>query len=168
MIIFLTIFLAEWLHASPLLAAMMLGAVFGNVSSKVEDVNGLLYFITPPIFIMFFVLSGAELNISVLGVVGIIGIVYVVFRVVGKIFGSWLGAKVTKADPVIAKYLGFALVPQAGVAIGLSLIATQVLNPEMGSQIRAIILAGTLVYELIGPVVAKFALKKAGEISIHA
>ena len=167
-IIFLTIFLAEWLHASPLLAAMMLGAVFGNVSSKVEDVNGLLYFITPPIFIMFFVLSGAELNISVLGVVGIIGIVYVVFRVVGKIFGSWLGAKVTKADPVIAKYLGFALVPQAGVAIGLSLIATQVLNPEMGSQIRAIILAGTLVYELIGPVVAKFALKKAGEISIHA
>jgi Kef-type K+ transport system membrane component KefB len=167
-IIFLTIFLAEWLHASPLLAAMMLGAVFGNVSSKVEDVNGLLYFITPPIFIMFFVLSGAELNLNVLGVVGIIGVVYVVFRVVGKIFGAWFGAKVTKADPVIAKYLGYALVPQAGVAIGLSLIATQVLNAEMGAQIRAIILAGTLIYELVGPVIAKMALKKAGEISINA
>ncbi|OHE51965.1 MAG: sodium:proton exchanger [Tenericutes bacterium RIFOXYD2_FULL_35_11] len=167
-IIFLSIFLAEWLHASPLLTAMMLGAVFGNVSSKAEDINGLLYFITPPIFILFFVLSGAELNISILGVVGIIGLVYVVFRVVGKIFGAWLGAKVTKAEPVIAKYLGYALVPQAGVAIGLSLIATQVLNVEMGSQIRAIILAGTLIYELVGPVITKMALKKAGEISIEA
>ena len=167
-IIFLSIFLAEWLHASPLLTAMMLGAVFGNVSSKAEDVNGLLYFITPPIFILFFVLSGAELNISILGVVGIIGIVYVVFRVIGKIFGAWFGAKVTKAEPVIAKYLGYALVPQAGVAIGLSLIATQVLTVEMGSQIRAIILAGTLIYELVGPVITKMALKKAGEISIEA
>lgn len=167
-IIFITIFLAEWLHASPLLSAMMLGAVFGNISSKVDDVNGLLYFITPPIFILFFVLSGAELDIKILGVVGIIGIVYVLFRVVGKIFGAWFGAKVTKAEPVVAKYLGYALVPQAGVAIGLSLIATQVLNVEMGSQIRAIILAGTLIYELIGPVITKIALKKAGEISLNA
>ncbi len=167
-VIFISVFLAEWLHASPLLTAMMLGAVFGNVSSKVEDINGLLYFITPPIFILFFVLSGAELNINVLGIVGIIGIVYVLFRVIGKIFGAWVGAKVTKAEPVIAKYLGLALVPQAGVAIGLSLIATQVLNVEMGSQIRAIILAGTLIYELIGPVIAKMALQKAGEIPITA
>ncbi len=167
-VIFLTLFLANWLHASPLLAAMMLGAVFGNVSSKVEDVNGLLYFITPPIFTLFFVLSGAELDIKVLGVVGIIGVVYVLFRVVGKIFGAWFGAKVTKAEPVVAKYLGYALVPQAGVAIGLSLIATQVLNVEMGSQIRAIILAGTLIYELVGPVITKMALKKAGEISLTA
>ncbi len=167
MIVFLTVFLAEWLHASPLLAAMMLGAVFGNVSSKVDDINGLLYFITPPIFILFFVLSGAELDIKVLGLVGVIGIVYVIFRVVGKIFGAWFGAKVTKAEPVVAKYLGLALVPQAGVAIGLSLIATQVLNVEMGAQIRAIILAGTLIYELVGPVVAKIALQKAGEISLH-
>jgi hypothetical protein len=90
------------------------------------------------------------------------------FRVIGKIFGAWVGAKVTKAEPVIAKYLGLALVPQAGVAIGLSLIATQVLNVEMGSQIRAIILAGTLIYELIGPVIAKMALQKAGEIPITA
>ena len=167
-VIFLTLFLANWLHASPLLAAMMLGAVFGNISSKVEDVNGLLYFITPPIFTLFFVLSGAELDIKVLGVVGIIGVVYVLFRVVGKIFGAWFGAKVTKAEPVVAKYLGYALVPQAGVAIGLSLIATQVLNVEMGSQIRAIILAGTLIYELVGPVITKMALKKAGEISLTA
>jgi Kef-type K+ transport system membrane component KefB len=167
-IIFAAIFTAEYFDGSALLSAMMLGAMFGNLSSKTDEVNGLLYFVTPPIFVMFFVLSGAELNISILTAVGMIGIVYVIFRVVGKIFGAWLGAKVAKADPVISKYLGFALVPQAGVAIGLSLVATQVLNPVMGAEIRAIILAGTLIYELIGPVITKIALKKAGEISIEA
>ena len=164
--IFFTIFLADHFGGSTLLACMMLGGIFANMSPKYEEVNGLIYFITPPIFIMFFVLSGAELKLNVLTAVGIIGIVYVLFRVVGKIFGAWFGAKVTKADPIIAKYLGYALVPQAGVAIGLSLIATQVLNVEMGSQIRAIILAGTLIYELIGPVITKMALQKAGEISL--
>jgi len=166
-IIFLSVFLSEWLHASPLLTCMMLGAMFGNVSSKADDINGLLYFITPPIFTLFFVLSGAELDITILGLVGMIGVIYVLFRVVGKIFGAWLGAKVSKAEKVIAKYLGLALVPQAGVAIGLSLIATQVLDAQMGSEIRAIILAGTLIYELVGPVIAKIALQKAGEISLN-
>ncbi|HCB66207.1 MAG: sodium:proton exchanger [Tenericutes bacterium GWC2_39_45] len=166
--IFFTIFLADHFGGSTLLACMMLGGVFANISPKYEEVNGLIYFVTPPIFIMFFVLSGAELKLSVLSAVGIIGIVYVLFRVVGKIFGAWFGSQVTKVDPVVAKYLGYALIPQAGVAIGLSLIATQVLNVEMGSQIRAIILAGTLIYELIGPVITKVALKKAGEISLTA
>jgi Kef-type K+ transport system membrane component KefB len=124
--------------------------------------------VTPPIFISFFVLSGAELKLSVLPAVGIIGIIYVLFRVVGKIFGSWFGSKVSKAEPVVAKYLGYALIPQAGVAIGLSLVATQVLNAEMGAQIRAIILAATLIYELFGPVITKLALQKAGEIQIQA
>jgi len=166
--IFFTIFLADHFGGSTLLACMMLGGVFANMSAKYEEVNGLVYFITPPIFIMFFVLSGAELKLSVLTAVGIIGIVYVLFRVVGKIFGAWFGSKITNTDPVVSKYLGYALIPQAGVAIGLSLIATQVLNVEMGSQIRAIILAGTLIYELIGPVITKIALKKAGEISLTA
>ncbi|TNF07951.1 MAG: cation:proton antiporter, partial [Bacillota bacterium] len=166
--IFLTVSLTELVHGSALLACMMLGGVFANMSPKYEEVNGLIYFVTPPIFIMFFVLSGAELKLSVLPAVGIIGIIYVLFRVVGKIFGSWFGSKVSKAEPVVAKYLGFALIPQAGVAIGLSLVATQVLNPEMGAQIRAIILAATLIYELFGPVITKIALQKAGEIQIQA
>ena len=166
MFIFITVSLTDYISGSPLLACMMLGAVFANMSPKYEEVNGLVYFVTPPIFIMFFVLSGAELKLSVLETVGIIGIIYVLFRVVGKIFGSWFGSKITKAEPVISKYLGFALIPQAGVAIGLSLVATQVLNPEMGSQIRAIILAATLIYELFGPVITKIALQKAGEIQV--
>lgn len=166
--IFFTIFLADHFGGSTLLACMMLGGVFANISPKYEEVNGLVYFVTPPIFIMFFVLSGAELKLSVLTAVGIIGVIYVLFRVAGKIFGAWFGSKITHVDPVVSKYLGYALIPQAGVAIGLSLIATQVLNVEMGSQIRAIILAGTLIYELIGPVITKIALKKAGEISLSA
>jgi Kef-type K+ transport system membrane component KefB len=165
--IFLTVSITEVVHGSPLLACMMLGAVFANLSDKYEEINGLVYFVTPPIFIMFFVLSGAELKLSVLSAVGVIGVLYVIFRVVGKIFGSWFGSKISHAEPVVAKYLGYALIPQAGVAIGLSLIATQVLNPEMGSQIRAIILAATLVYELFGPVITKIALQKAGEIQIQ-
>ncbi len=168
MFIFFTVSLTDYISGSPLLACMMLGAVFANMSPKYEEVNGLIYFVTPPIFIMFFVLSGAELKLSVLQTVGLIGIIYVLFRVVGKIFGSWFGSKITKAEPVVTKYLGYALIPQAGVAIGLSLVATQVLNPEMGAQIRAIILAATLIYELFGPVITKIALQKAGEIKVSA
>lgn len=166
-IILFVLYLSDHFHGSALLAALMLGATFANTSPNYEEVNGLIYFITPPIFIMFFVLSGAELKLSVLTAVGLIGLIYVLFRVVGKILGAYLGAKVTKASPVVSKYLGFTLIPQAGVAIGLSLIATQVLDVEMGAQIRAIILSATLIYELIGPVITKIALKKAGEIQIE-
>ncbi len=164
--IFFTIFLTDLAGGSTLLAAMALGGVFANLSKKYEEVNGLVYFVTPPIFIMFFVLSGAELDLSVLRIVGLIGFVYIFIRVCGKIFGAWFGAKITKADKLIRKYLGFALIPQAGVAIGLSLIATQVLNPEMGMAIRTIILSATLIYELGGPVATKITLRKAGEITV--
>lgn len=163
--IFMTVYLADLVGGSSLLASMAVGIIFANLSKHYEEVTGLVYFITPPIFIMFFVLSGSELKLSILTQVGMIGLVYVLFRVFGKIFGAWLGAKSTHAEPKIAKYLGFALVPQAGVAIGLSLMATQLLNESMGTQIRTIILAATLIYELIGPIITKISLKKAGEIA---
>ncbi|HOH18453.1 MAG TPA: cation:proton antiporter, partial [Bacilli bacterium] len=162
--VFLTIFLTDYLGGSVLLACMAFGGLFANISKDYDEVNGLTHYITPPIFMMFFVLSGAELKLSILKIVGIIGLVYIITRVAGKIFGAWFGSKVTHADPKIAKYLGFTLIPQAGVAIGLSLIATQILNPEMGSQIRTIVLAATLVYELVGPIITKITLKKAQEI----
>jgi len=164
--IFLTIYVVDLLGGSTLLACMAVGGVFANLSKKYEEVNGLIYFVTPPIFIMFFVLSGAELDLSVVLLVGLIGLVYIFFRVFGKFFGAWFGAKITKSEPKIAKYLGFALIPQAGVAIGLSLVATQVLNVEMGSQIRAIVLSATLLYELAGPIITKISLRKAGEITV--
>lgn len=166
--ILLTIYLADKLGGSSILASMTLGAVFANFSNKHEEVNGLIYFVTPPIYIMFFVLSGIELELSVLKVVGLIGVIYVIFRVIGKIVGAGLGGKITHSDKNVIKYLGLTLVPQAGVAIGLSLIASQALNPTLGAQVRAIILAGTVIYELAGPVITKLTLKKAGEITIDS
>ncbi|HPE94952.1 MAG TPA: cation:proton antiporter, partial [Bacillota bacterium] len=101
--------------------------------------------------------------LSVLPSIGLAGVLYVVFRVLGKISGSALGSIICKADKTITKYLGFSLMPQAGVAIGLSLLAETIL-PEGGAQIRAIILCATLIYELFGPAVTKMSLKKAGDI----
>ena len=92
-----------------------------------------------------------------------VGVVYILLRVVGKISGAWLGAKITKAPKEVCKYLGYTLVPQAGVAIGLTLVA-QTVVPEYADTIRAVVLCGTLVYELVGPMISKMALQKAGEI----
>ncbi len=161
--VFLGVGIAEMCGFSSLLLCMALGAGFANFSSQTNHIMKLTDGLTPPIFMLFFVLSGAELQLSVLPAVGVIGIIYVIFRVIGKIIGAWFGAKISKAEKSISKYLGPALLPQAGVAIGLSLVATQVV-PEQGARIRAIILCGTLIYELIGPVITKISLTKAGEI----
>ncbi len=166
--IFMTVYLANLTGGSPLLACMAMGGVFANLSPVYDIVSGLIYFITPPIYIMFFVLNGADLNLSVLAQIGVVGVIYVLFRVAGKIFGSWFGARISKSPPVVSKLLGFALVPQAGVAIGLSLVAVQVLDAETASMIRAIILCATLIYELTGPFITKITLKKAGEIAAES
>ena len=155
--------ITTYFNLSNLLAIMVLGAVYCNLSPVSEDVNGLLYFITPPVYVLFFVLSGVELKLSVLASVGFIGAIYVIFRVIGKVFGASLGATIIKADSGVKKYLGWALVPQAGVAIGLSLLSETVV-PEFSKEIRAIILAATLIYELVGPVITKISLQKAGDI----
>lgn len=155
-------------NTSTLLAAMMLGAVFVNISQHYIDVMNLTERITPPIFTMFFVISGAEIDLSVVVTVGLIGIIYILFRVFGKVFGSYLGAKLSKAEPLVQKYLGWSLVPQAGVAIGLSLIAQDLFaNPTTGQAIRTVILFATFIYELVGPLITKMSLQKAGEIAKH-
>lgn len=161
--VFMSVALAEFLGLSSLLVCMSLGAVFVNVSSQANNVMEISDGFTPPILMLFFVLSGSELDITVLTAIGVVGVIYVITRVIGKMIGSWIGAKIMKAPKNVAKYLGPALIPQAGVAIGLSLIATSIL-PDFGAEIRAIILCGTLIYEIIGPVIAKISLQKAGEI----
>lgn len=161
--VFLGSALANMLNLSPLLLCMCMGAMLTNISSSASSIMKLADNITPPIFLLFFVSSGAELDLSVLGSIGLIGILYIILRVIGKILGASAGACVMKAPTAVKKYIGFTLVPQAGVAIGLSLIAAQKL-PTYGPTIRAVILCGTLVYELIGPALTKVALKKAGEI----
>lgn len=165
--VFLCSALATVLDASSLLMCMAMGAMFVNCSNAAPDVMKLVDNITPPIFMMFFVVSGAGLQLSVLPTVGLVGIIYIVMRVVGKIAGAWFGAAVMKAPPAVKKYLGPTLVPQAGVAIGLSLLA-QTVVPEYADVIRAVVLCGTLIYELVGPLLSKIALTRAGEIAPSA
>ena len=162
--IFLGLGISEWLGLSDLLLCMAMGAVVANFSADVGSIMDLCDGVTPPIFMLFFVASGADLQLSVLPTVGLIGVVYIVLRVVGKYFGAAIGAAMCKCEGAVRKYLGPCLLPQAGVAIGLSLAAGQVV-PEHAPQIRAVILCGTLIYELIGPAITKLSLKKAGEIT---
>lgn len=162
--IFLASALADMTGASALLTTMVMGAVLVNICKSAPEIMKLADTVTPPIFMMFFVISGAELNLSVLPTIGIVGIIYVVMRVIGKWLGASLGATIMKADDSIKKYLGPTLIPQAGVAIGLTLVAQQVV-PNYAQVIRAVVLCGTFIYEIIGPMVAKVCLQKAGEIS---
>ncbi len=162
--VFLGVGIADLLGVSSLLLCMAMGAALANFSREVNSVMKLTDGVTPPLYLLFFVISGAELQLGVLPSIGVAGVIYVLLRVAGKISGAWLGGRLGRADESVRRYLGLALVPQAGVAIGLSLIATTAV-PEYGATIRAIILCGTLIYEMVGPALAKFSLKKAGEIS---
>ena len=155
---------ADELDLSALLLCMMFSATFTNLARLSNEVYSAIDRFTPPIFCLFFVLSGADLKLSVLPSIGVVGVIYVVLRVVGKWIGAALGARLMHADANIQKYLGPALLPQAGVAIGLSFLAQQVV-PQYADTIRAVILCGTLIYELIGPAVSKTTLQKAGEIA---
>lgn len=155
---------ADELDLSALLLCMMFSATFTNLARITNEVYSAIDRFTPPIFCLFFVLSGADLKLSVLPSIGVVGVIYVVLRVVGKWIGAALGARLMHADANIQKYLGPALLPQAGVAIGLSFLAQQVV-PQYADTIRAVILCGTLIYELIGPAVSKTTLQKAGEIA---
>ncbi len=161
MIFIVTTVTDKW-GLSSLLTLMMSGIVISNMGSVDRRNQELISTITPPIFIAFFVLSGADLNLGGLKAAGLIGFAYVIARVLGKFFGAMASTKLTGFSKEVQNNLGLTLIPQAGVAIGLSLIAEKIIPEPHGSMIRTIILAGTICYELIGPIVAKFALKKAG------
>ena len=149
---------------SSLLVCMMLGTIFCNICDFSEELMDRLDRWTAPLFIIFFVLSGAELELSVFseGAVVLIGIVYILTRSIGKYTGSFITAKATRCDKTIVKYLGITLLPQAGVALGMAMKAYEL--GEDGTMVRNITLFAVLIYELIGPVLTKIALTKAGEI----
>lgn len=161
--IFVTSAVADIFGLSALLMTMSMGAVFANLCKNSVDVIEQCDRITPPIFMLFFVLAGAGLKLSVLPSVGLAGAIYIVLRVVGKFVGAWSGASMMHADPKVRKWLGPALLPQAGVAIGLTTVA-QTVVPQYAEKITAIILSATLIYELLGPGVSKWTLCRAGEI----
>jgi len=149
---------------SSLLVCMMLGTVFCNICPLSHDLMEKSDRWTSPLFALFFVVSGAELELSVFADAAIVGIgvVYILFRSLGKYFGAAISAKWTKCSSAICKYLGITLLPQAGVALGMCLTAMQL--GEQGNLIRNITLFSVLVYELVGPAMTKAALTAAGDI----
>ncbi len=150
---------------SSLLACMMLGTVFCNICDFSEELMERMDRWTAPVLVLFFVISGAELELATFKDLTIvfIGIVYIAFRCIGKYVGAWSSSKATKCAPTIVKYLGITLFPQAGVALGMALKAEQ-LGAE-GFIVANITLFSVLIYELVGPFLTKMALLKAGEIN---
>jgi len=170
-IVLLGIGLASISHTSALMTNMFLGITLINVSSRNRDIVANLEKLTPPIYCFFFVLAGANLNLKIFTTVGSTmitwGIIFVLARIIGKIVGAYVGGALTGASEAIRKYLGLTLIPQAGVAIGLTLLITQ---DSSYFEFRSVILNITLIAvafnEIVGPVCTKFALFKAKEVTI--
>ena len=152
------------LHLSPLLAGMMAGFTIINRAERDVRLFRALNAFEPPIYVLFFTLAGVHLDLSALKLAGWIGLVYFVARIFGKYGGAWLGGKLSGATPVVRNYLGLALLPQAGVAIGLVFMISS--DPRLASWstiITPVVLAGVVLSELGGPVLARLTIEKAGE-----
>lgn len=149
---------------SPLLVCMMLGTVFCNICDFSEELMGRVDKWSTPILILFFVLSGAELELSVFSdfMIVLVGVVYIITRSIGKYSGAYLSSSLMKCDKNIVKYLGITLLPQAGVALGMAIKAKE-LGAD-GTIVSNITLFAVLIYELVGPLLTKIALTKAGDI----
>lgn len=150
---------------SSLLVCMMLGTIFCNICPLSHDLMERSDKWTSPLFALFFVISGAELELGVFSdiIIVVISMVYIIFRCLGKYIGTYMSAKATKCSPKICKYLGITLFPQAGVALGMCTVAAADLG-EMGSLVRNITLFAVLIYELFGPLLTRQSLMAAGEI----
>lgn len=158
---------------SSLLICMMAGVIYTNLAKESGPTLDVLERFTSPIYMLFFVISGASLDLTIFFnenglMVLLIAVCYIIFRVAGKYLGAYSGASIAHSEPQVKKYLGLTLIPQAGVAIGLATTASDLFNrvgnTEASSLVLAIILTSTLVYELFGPTITKFALTKANEI----
>ena len=148
---------------SLLLVCMMTGTIFCNICDFSEELMSRVDGWTAPLFVLFFVLSGAELNLKILSnpMVLLIGLVYIVFRSLGKYLGAYGSCALTGCSDSIKKHLGVTLLPQAGVALGMALTAQQLAD---GAVVRSVVLFSVLVYELVGPALTKRSLVAAGEI----
>jgi Kef-type K+ transport system membrane component KefB len=156
------------LNVSLLLANMALGATVANRVGDSETIFDNLKRFDPPLYLLFFLLAGASLEIVNVTTLGFLGILYVITRLPGEMLGAFIGASIAKADSTIRNYLGLGLAPQAGVAIGLALIAKNYFHDALGETILSTIIITTVIYELIGPPLVRIALEKAGEIDKSA
>jgi Kef-type K+ transport system membrane component KefB len=152
--------LAIWLGVSYLIASMVLGAVVTNFAKHHEYPFHAIEGIEWPLMMIFFVLAGASLELKSLGEVGLVGIVYVFCRIVGKLLGTRIGGQCSRADQQIKNWMGVALLPQAGVAIGMALVASSYF-PEHGQTLLSVVIGSTIFFEIIGPVFTRLALQRA-------
>lgn len=156
--------LSKVLGFSPLLTNIVMGTALVNMLRNSNRVFGSVNDFISPFYVLFFTLAGASLDLSILATVGLMGLAYIFARGGGKMIGAWVGAKSVKADPAVTKYLGLALLPQGGISIGLSVLVRQQL-PQYAVAITTIIMFSVLIYEVSGPIFAKIAIHKAGEIN---
>lgn len=152
--------LALWLDVSYLIASIVMGAVVANFASHHEYAFHEIENIEWPFMALFFVLAGASLEFGMIREIGLIGAAYIVSRFVGKLLGAWIGAGVSRADTVTRRWMGFALLPQAGVAMGMALVAS-VQFPEYRQVLLTVVISSTVFFEIIGPVFTRVALRRA-------
>jgi len=152
------------LSVSPLLACMVLGGTYRNISDD-EQLFRLLNFFAPPVLLIFFVVSGMKLDLQMIRVTGIMGVAYFFIRFIGKYVGSFTGAAALKLGTPVRNYLGMALTPQAGVSIGLAALGQRLLPPDSAVLLNTIILSSAVLYEMTGPALAKASLYLSGAVT---
>ncbi|QRN85417.1 cation:proton antiporter [Clostridia bacterium] len=158
---------ANHFHLSTLLSAMALGATIANLSKHKHQAFENIDNFSPPLIAAFFVLAGARLDIFLLPQIGLIGLMYLVFRIIGKILGATVGASIAQAPKVVKKYIGFGLLSQVGVAVGLAItVSNEFPGTALGTIVVTILLSTTILTEIIGPYTTKYAIMKAGETNL--
>ncbi len=167
--VLLVIGLSIALKLGSILAAMTLGVTIANLTGRRrKNTFELMERFTPPVYVLFFVLAGAHIVLGeIAGWMIMMIAVYLIGRTAGKMFGSWFGARQSQAADVVRRYLGFCLLSQAGVAIGLAIISSQLFTGQVGHAIIVIVMTTTFVVEVLGPVFVKLGVKKAGEIGLN-
>ncbi|MGD2125106.1 MAG: cation:proton antiporter [Desulfobacteraceae bacterium] len=162
-VVFLCGGIAIWLEVSFLLASMVLGCIIANFARHHTRPFHAIELIDLPFMILFFVLAGASLETEMLSNIGLVGSAYVVLRVVGRFVGAWAGGAIGRAESLFSRWMGAALLPQAGVALGMALVATQ-RRPDLGEVILTVVVTSTVLFEIIGPVLTRIALVRMGEV----
>jgi Kef-type K+ transport system membrane component KefB len=165
-LVFLCGGIAIWLKVSFLLASMALGCVVANLARHHTRPFHAIEGIDWPFMILFFILAGASLEAKAVYQVGLLGAGYIVFRVLGRLLGAWAGGVISHADPLMRRWMGMALMPQAGVALGMALVATHH-RPDLGGVIMPVVIGSTVLFEVIGPVLTRVGLVRAGEVRIR-
>ena len=155
---------SNFVNLSPLLTSMMMGGTLVNLNQNSKRVFGTLNEFTPPINLLFFTLAGMSLDLKVLASVSLLGVGYIFARASGKIIGAGVGARALGESITMQKYLGLSLLTQGGISIGLSSIVASEL-PQFSESIITVILFSVLVFEIMGPILAKVAITRAGEVN---